>query len=351
MKEERQPLRIGVVGTNFVSDWLVQAAQALPQFSAEPVQVTAVYSRAQATGDAFAARHGIPLVFTDYEAMLHSPQVDAVYIASPNVAHCAQALAAAAAGKHILCEKVIAVNGSEFAAMRAAAEENGVVLMEAMRPVYDPALALIREALPGLGPLRRVSLEYCQYSSRYPAFLAGQRPNAFDPTLSNAAIMDIGVYCVAVCAALFGAPQRLHAAASFLENGFEAGGSLLLQYSGFQVQLSYSKITESVTPSVFQGEQGSLTVDKISVPRRLTLQPYRRTNAGSPGMQPAQAAGGQALPYTPAENNMVYELAAFARLVRQGCVRHPGLEVSAVQMAILDEARRQNGVIFPADRA
>lgn len=341
-----QPLRLGVVGTNFVSDWLVQAAATLPQ-----VRVTAVYSRGADTGRAFAARHGLPLVFTDYEEMLASPQVDAVYLASPNFAHCPQALAAAAAKKHILCEKVVATDRRQFDAMRAAAAENGVVLLEAMRPVYDPALELLRQTLPQLGRLRRASLEYCQYSSRYDAFLAGQQPRAFDPALSNAAIMDIGVYCIAVCAALFGAPRALRASASFLQNGFEASGCLLLDYEGFQAQIAYSKVSESVTPSFFQGERGTLTVDKLSIPRAIRWHPYQKKAGTQPGMQPGAPAEGQPLAYVPAANNMVYELATFARLVAQGQVDHPGLAISAAQMDIIDEARRQTGVRFPADEA
>lgn len=325
-------LRLGVVGTNFVSDWLVQAAALLPG-----VEICAVYSRAQATGEAFAQKHGIAQVFTDYDAFLSCPGLQAVYIASPNFAHCCQAVAAAKAKKHILCEKVIATNTREFETMREAARQNGVVLMEAMRPVYDPALAALKKALPKVGTLRRVTLEYCQYSSRYDRFLSGEILNAFDPTLSNAAIMDIGVYCVAVCAALFGAPRSVCSHSSFLHNGFEGSGSLLLEYPGFQAQILYSKITESIGPSVFQGEKGSLTVDKISMPQHLVWLPR----------------GGQAQPleYQADENNMVHELAHFASLVREGRVEHEGLEISAVQMNLLDEARRQNHIVFPADQA
>ena len=332
MENCTKPLRIGVVGTNFVSDWLVEAAALLPQ-----VQVSAVYSRAQATGDAFAQKHGIPLVFTSYEAFLACDEVDAVYIASPNFAHCAQTVAAAKAKKHILCEKVIATNGREFEAMRAAAAENGVVLLEAMRPVYDPALTVLRQALPLSGPLRRVTMEYCQYSSRYDKFLAGEILNAFDPTLSNAAIMDIGVYCIAVCAHLFGAPRAMHAASSFLHNGFEGCGQLLLEYEGFQANISYSKVSESIAPSVFQGEKGSLTIDKISMPGEVWFHPYK----GEP----------RRLDYTPDKNNMVHELAEFARLAAAGAVEHPGLVTSAIQMTVIDEARRQTGIVFPADNA
>ncbi len=353
MTKQEKTLRLGVVGTNFVSDWLVQAVAALqdmPQLPLPmPIQVTAVYSRAAETGAAFAAKHGIPAAYTDYAAMLDA--VDAVYIASPNFAHAGQAVAAARAGKHILCEKVIATNKREFDAMRSAARENGVVLLEAMRPVHDPAMQVIRDALPAIGQLRRVDFEYCQYSSRYDKFLAGQVMNAFDPTLSNAAIMDIGVYCIAVCAHLFGAPRKVQSASAFLSNGFEASGSLLLDYGSFAAQISYSKVSESILPSVIQGEKGSITIDKLSIPRHICLHPYTRDSSVSPGMQGADHAAGQQLPYAPADNNMVYQLADFARLIADGAVEHSALAVSAIQMDIIDEVRRQNGIVFPADKA
>ena len=332
VNKQTQPLQLGIVGTNFVSDWLAEAAAVLPQ-----VEVCAVYSRAQQTGEAFAAKHGIAKVYTDYDAFLADEKLQAVYIASPNFAHCGQAVRAARAGRHILCEKVIATNSRELEEMTSAASAAGVVLMEAMRPLYDPALALLRSQLPQLGTLRRVSLEYCQYSSRYDRFLQGEILNAFDPTLSNAAIMDIGVYPIAVCVALFGAPRHVTAVSSVLHNGFEGCGQLLLEYPDFPVTVAYSKVSESVTPSVFQGEKGSLTIDKISMPKHITFCPYR-----------GQA---QELAYRPDANNMVYELAEFARLVADGTVQHPGLEISRTQMRIMDEARRQNGIVFPADYA
>lgn len=325
-----KPLGIGVVGTNFISDWMLEAAQALPQ-----VRFAAVCSRAQATGDAFAQKHGGLAVYTDYAAMLADAAVQAVYIASPNCAHGQQALQAIAAGRHVLCEKPMAVTGRQFAAMRRAAATAGVVLLEAMRPVYDPALQLIKQQLPLLGPIRRVSLEFCQYSSRYDRFLAGQTLNAFDPSLDNAALLDIGVYCVAVCAALFGRPRRVQANSRFLQNGFEAGGVLLLEYDGFCADIVYSKVCDSVRPSVITGEKGSLTIDKIGMPAQITL--CKR------GEAPA------ALPYTPVKNNMVYELAAFAAAVAAGDIHHAGLDISGIQADILTEARLQAGVRLPAD--
>ena len=97
-------LRLGIIGTNFISDMLCDAV-----LQSSDMELGAVYSRKQETGDAFAKKHGIPNIFTDYEAFLNS-DLDAVYVASPNGVHCRQTIQALEHGKHVLCEKVMAVN-------------------------------------------------------------------------------------------------------------------------------------------------------------------------------------------------------------------------------------------------
>lgn len=65
-----------------------------------------------------------------------------------------------------------------------------------MRPDFDPAFDMIKNALPRIGKIRRASFEFCQYSSRYDRFKDGIIENAFNPALGNAAVSDIGVYCI-----------------------------------------------------------------------------------------------------------------------------------------------------------
>lgn len=80
--------------------------------------------------------------------------------------------------------------------MIEAARRYGVVLMEAMIATLNPNFRIVREQLPRLGTIRRYFASYCQYSSRYDKFREGVVLNAFDPSLSNGAMMDIGVYTV-----------------------------------------------------------------------------------------------------------------------------------------------------------
>lgn len=288
-------LKLGVIGTNFVSDWLCEAAALVGG-----IEVDAVYSRREETGAAFAKKHGIPHYFTDLDRFLSSG-IEAVYIASPTYLHYSHAASAIEKGLHVLCEKPFVMHYTDCLALQERAEEKGVVLMEAMRPAHDPALALVKNALGTLGKIRRVSFEYCQYSSRYDRYKAGEVLNAFTPSVSGGAIYDIGIYPLYWCVALFGEPKSVSYEASYLENGFEGGGSLLLGYGDFQATVTYSKTCDSVIPSVITGEKGSLTVDKMQSPKRITLIPR----------------GGEAelLAYTPAENNLIHELADFVALI------------------------------------
>ncbi len=328
---QASPIRLGIIGTNFISDRLCAAAKTIPR----EVTVCAVYSRRRETGEAFAAKHGIPHIFTEYEAFVSFPEMDAVYVASPNHAHGWQTVGALAKGKHVLCEKPSASNGKELSEMIRAAKEKKLVLLEAMRPSFDPRMDVIRSLLPEIGTLRRVGLDYCQYSSRYDPFKNGVILNAFDPSLSNAAIMDIGVYVVHSAARLFGRPRRILSMSTLLSNGFEGAGHVLLDYGEMKVELSYSKITHSVNPCFLMGEEGSITFKQMNSPYDIVL--HRRGQAPVPIESPE------------VDNNMAHELRAFVSLVRSGTYDHPYLEDSVITMEIIDEVRRQNGIVFDAD--
>ena len=327
-------LKIGMIGTNFISDDFCEAAAQVPG-----AELFAVYSRKQETGGAFAAKHGIPRVYTDYDRFLGS-DLDAVYVASPNFAHCAQTLKALDRKKHVLCEKVMAVNEQEVRSMIDCARQNNVVLLEAMRPDFDPAYDLIEQNLPRIGKLRRATFEFCQYSSRYDSFRDGIIQNAFNPELGNAAVMDIGVYCIHSLVRLFGAPKNVKAFSTKLSNGFDGSGIVLLEYEDMTAEAVYSKIAVSVNPSVLQGEDGSIMIDYISKPESVSLR--LRESARD------TLAGGtiEKLPYTPVKNNMIFEIQEFLKLVEKKEADHKYLKYSLDTIRVLDEVRRQTGIRF-----
>ena len=327
-------LKIGMIGTNFISDDFFEAAAQVPG-----AEICAIYSRKQETGDTFAAKHGIPKVYTDYDEFLDS-DLDAVYVASPNFAHCPQTLQALKRKKHVLCEKVMAVNEQEVLSMIDCARENNVVLLEAMRPDFDPAFDLIEENLPRIGKLRRATFEFCQYSSRYDSYREGIVQNAFNPELGNAAVMDIGVYCIHSLVRLFGMPKSIRALSTKLPNGFDGSGIVLMDYDGMTAEAVYSKIAVSVNPSVLQGEDGSIMIDYISRPETIRL----RLREGS--RDSLEGGNIEKLPFTPVKNNMIFEIQEFLKLVEKNEVNHKYLKYSLDTIRVLDEVKRQIEIRF-----
>ena len=117
-------LRWGIVSTGRAADVLVGPAIN----EAEDSKIVAVYSRDQEKADAYAAKHGAAHAYSSYDDLLGDPDVDVVYIASPNSLHYEQVVAAAKAGKHIYCDKPLAMNAEEARKAVAAAKDAGVRL-------------------------------------------------------------------------------------------------------------------------------------------------------------------------------------------------------------------------------
>lgn len=326
-------VRFGIVGTNWISGALLDAGRTVPGFEA-----TAVLSREHGKGQVFADAHGIPRVHTDLAMLAADDRVDAVYIASPNSLHAAQAVELLRAGKHVLVEKPVASHQGELADMVTAARDSGVLLMEAYKAPFEPNIQAIRDEVAQVGPVRRVVLVKDQYSSRYDLLKAGQLPNAFNPAFSAGSLMDLGIYPVALSVHLFGAPRSVVATGTLLPSGVDGQGTILLGYDGFEVVCLHSKIAPSGIDSQIAGEQAVVTFDDCSVPTRVTLA--RR--------------GGSAVDVTreQSSHDMRYEVDEFVGLVRSG--RRESTvnthERSTTVMRILDEARGQVGVHFPADR-
>ena len=174
-------IRFGVVGTNFITDWVIAGAKEDSRFV-----LSAVCSRTRERGEEFAAKYDIPHIFTSIEEMAASDKVDAVYIASPNFLHCQQSIVCMQHGKHVLCEKPLASNARQAREMCQMAQERGVVFMEAMKSTLSPNFRAVIDNIHRIGTPRRYFASFCQYSSRYDKFKEGVVLNAFRPELSMA---------------------------------------------------------------------------------------------------------------------------------------------------------------------
>lgn len=326
-------IRFAVIGTNWITEEFIHAARETGEFD-----LNAVYSRTEEKVAEFARKFEISHTYTNLDAFVQSNEFDAVYIASPNSLHAEYAILCMNHGKHVICEKPAASNTAELTAMIEAARSNKVVFMEALKSTLLPNFKAIQDNLHKLGKIRRYFASYCQYSSRYDAYKQGTVLNAFNPIFSNGSIMDLGVYCIYPLAVLFGSPERIQASAVMLESGVDGEGSLLLSYKEMDAMIMHSKIASSYLPAEIQGEHATMVIDKINTPEKVEIR-YRDGSV-------------EDLTREQSVRTMRYEAEEFIRLIKSGVSEsitnsHAN---SLITVGIIDEARKQMGLVFPADR-
>ena len=327
-------IRLATIGTNFITDWLMEGILELDE-----IQLTAVYSRNLEKGKQFAAKYNVEKVYDNYEEMAKDPEIDAVYVASPTYMHYTHSITMINYGKHVLCEKPVCSNREELDILIKAAKEQGVVFMEAMKNVHSPGFHAMMDNLHKIGTVRRATIQYCQYSSRYDKFKKGIIENAFNPKLSNGALMDIGSYCIHFLASLFGKPEKILADSLFLENGVDGAGSVITSYGDKQAEIIYSKITDSKLPTQIQGEKGFITMrSETSRCAAYTIQIGRER-----AEHPSIVQNDVALYYELQDFRDIYKLDDYERCTQL-------LAYLRTVMEVYEAARRDAGIVFAADR-
>lgn len=325
-------MRFGVTGTNWITDTFVEAARA-----AEGSEITAVCSRKEETALAYAKKHGLPHTYTSLEEMCESGEIDAVYLATPNAVHHEQVLTCLEKGIPVLCEKPLTATKALAEKMIEASKTHQVLLMEAMKSTSMPNFQRVKELLPEIGTIRQVRFQYGQYSSRYDKFKAGEILNAFKPDMANGSLMDLGVYTLYPIISLFGTPDAVQSDSTVLHTGVDGQGAVLLSYEGMNVTASYSKIADSFLPSEIAGEKGAIHIDHISSPGKVTL--LTRDGAVDHSVEQPKPS-------------MSYEIEEFIKTAHAGKIESDinTHEISLQTVGLMEQIRKQQGIVYPLDR-
>lgn len=232
--------------------------QVIPQIQdSENGIVAAIASRDLSRAQAMAERFGVPLAFASYQELLDSPEVDGVYIPLPTSQHIEWAVKAAAAGKHVLCEKPVALHANEIAPLIAARDEHGVLICEAFMITYHPQWLKVRSLIAegAIGRLRHVQGAF-SYFNTDPENMRNQ------PELGGGALPDIGVYpTVSTRFATGREPVRVQAA---VERdpvfGTDRYASVKADFGDFELTFYCSTQMALRQDMVFHGERGLIEV-------------------------------------------------------------------------------------------
>jgi predicted dehydrogenase len=219
---------VGIIGAGFVGNLHAEALARVPN-----VRVVAVASPTPGHAEAFARAHHIPHAHTDYRALVERSDVDLVTLALPNYLHCDATLAAAAAGKHVVCEKPMALNLAECDRMIAACREAGVKLMYAEELLFAPKYVRAKQ-LADEGALGKVYLVK-QGESHY-----GPHADWFwDVERSGGGVlMDMGCHSIEFARWVLGRPRPLSVYAqlgTYVHQGRTAGEDqavCIVEYEG-----------------------------------------------------------------------------------------------------------------------
>lgn len=273
-------------------------------------EVVAIGSRDPARAAAVAARHGIGRVYASYEALLEDPHVDAVYVPLPNHLHAEWTIAAARAGKHVLCEKPLALTAADAERMIAVCRAEGVVLMEAFMYRLHPSWVAVRELVAGgrIGRLTAVT-SWFSYFNDDPANIRNVR------AYGGGALFDIGCYSVNLSRMLFGSePERVEASvARDPLSGVDVLASGLLEFAGGVATFTCSTRAEPDQQVHVYGTEG-----RISIGIPFNIPPDRPTHVYvTAGGDPPVAPATETLTIEPADPYAV-EAERFATAILDG---------------------------------
>ena len=162
-------------------------------------QLVAVASRTQESADSYAREWQIGQAYGSYEALLADPEIDVIYNPLPNHLHAEWTIKAIEAGKHVLCEKPLALNTDEVDAMQDAAHKHGRVLMEAFMYRHHPQTLKVLELVKS-GSLGTLKLVHGTFSF----FLSREGDVRLDPTMGGGSIWDVGCYPISYIRSILG---------------------------------------------------------------------------------------------------------------------------------------------------
>jgi xylose dehydrogenase (NAD/NADP) len=178
-----------VLNWGLLSTARINRALITPLRASNRNQLTAVASRTQESADQYAREWQIARAHGSYEALLADPEIDVIYNSLPNRFHAEWTIKAVEAGKHVLCEKPLALNTDEVDAVQAAARKHGRVVMEAFMYRHHPQTLKVLELVKSgsLGTLKLVR-------GSFSFFLSREGDVRLDPALGGGSIWDIGCY-------------------------------------------------------------------------------------------------------------------------------------------------------------
>ena len=326
-------MKLGIVGAGLIVHTLLQFIHEvdveLVAISATPFEIDKLNQLKE--------EHGFQYVYTDIDELLRNEEIDTVYLGVNNQLHYLFGKKVLEAKKNLILEKPFTSNYWQAMNLKRLAEENGLMIFEAISTIHNPNFLKIKELLPTLGDIKIVSLNYTQYSSRYDAFKRGEILPAFDYTKSGGALMDLNIYNIHFAVRLFGAPKEVHYIAN-MEKNIDTSGILTMEYDDFKIVSVAAKDCDAPFTNCIQGNEGCIYTNS---PLFTLTDFYHRLNKQ------------ESVHYDLTNNShrMKHEFLDFIDIFERKDLKADRelLDHSLEVMKVISKAREDIGLVFPDD--
>lgn len=320
---DQRPVPWGVIGCARVFDRRI--APALSTLSC--TSVVAIASRSSEKAEEFAARHGIPRSYGSYTDLLADSKVEAVYIALPNHLHLEWTLHAIEAGKHVLCEKPIALSATEAKLARDAAHDRNLRLMEAMMFRHHPQHQIVRNIVASgeIGELKNVRGAF--------TFPAPDTGRLWDSNLGGGSLLDVGVYPISAARFQVGQePVRCFGCAEYVR-GVDSRTVGVLEFANGCTAVVESGFDQTYTIRYeVCGTRGRILLDRAFQPGNGDISLCIHTETGD-----------RYITITGTDHYRA-EFEHFSRLIRQPSLSPEPGEDGLAQMKVVDALRKSFGL-------
>ncbi|HFI0292339.1 TPA: Gfo/Idh/MocA family oxidoreductase [Streptococcus suis] len=325
--EAKMKYKWATLGTGVIANELVQALQAMGG------NLYSVANRTYDKGVEFAQKYGIEKVYREIDDVFEDPEVDIIYISTPHNTHIHYLRKALKAGKHVLCEKSITLNSEELSEAIQLAEENQVILAEAMTIFHMPIYRQLSEVVASgkLGDLKMIQMNFGSYKEY------DMTNRFFNKNLAGGALLDIGVYALSfVRWFMTEKPNQVLSQVKLAPTGVDEQVGILLSNDAGQMA------TIALTLHAKQPKRGTIAYDKGYI----ELYEYPRGQKAvitytEDGSQEVIEAGETA-------KALSYEVADMEKAVA-GIENSMYLAFTQDVMDIMTQLRKEWGLVYPEE--
>ena len=323
-------MKIGILGAGKISHSTVPAMIGLKE-----IECYAVASRSLEKAQEFARQYGFQKAYGSYEEMMHDPEVELVYVATPHSHHFEHMMLCMEHGKAVLCEKAFTMNADQARKIMEYSREHGIFAAEAIWPRYMPSRRMIDDVIAS-GVIGKVNTLTANLS-----YVIHQVPRIYEPALAGGALLDIGVYGINFALMHFGTDiDRVESSVQLMPSGVDGMETITIFYrDGRMAVLTHSVYARSDRKGIIHGDEGYIVVENINNPQSVSVYDVDDQLIAR-------------YPVPEQINGYEYQFAECARALAAGKTESKSMPLadSVYMMELMDTLRKQWGVVYPQEQ-